>query len=806
MLSNDEIKNRLISSDNDDFVHIYGGVCHNCKLEQDYGAGCLKCGSGLNFVEKKLPESFNLDQKNAINTVSGNIHDSVPFGSFIFRAQYFPGDIDVIEFINVCDKDKKNCDSHTNLIIKTWKILISIIRKLEGNKHYYYSESKIGQDHRYHFDVDDPLFSEKVESLHHNKLLKDDEFNLIMNLYRKGNLNELDKDTINEFFRLKYTLRWTKDEILNGYKMLEGRKVKYIIDALNDFGPIKIDLFAPINGNFIEITNFFVLVEFINGKEHIVNIDFDYLKSIKGQIKKLSSELFFKPFKLAKRIWALSRYLNDKKVLKILTPLLESNSARIYQINSEIETLILMFERVNALPVDMILKQIDNFKSRLVLAYDINFDQKMIYGIIDKIVNDYHKLGPKDTIKLLKQIKDYLSDIINDYAINYMKKNKLYPVPKKYIGDDHEYGIVDDADKYFGGIGTNAGAKKGAKTNPYLAYMKLTGKKTGYKKGKGKEQIENLKQKKKMPFNKFLSKKIKGKIPAIKYSPDLDKFFFQKGTFKFPTVEYKPLSKPARKFSEDDFKSDIIHVHPPNYIEFIKSKPIDINQELKKSKTEINVNDLIKKEELRRSKLKRPPKTKIDIDKLVKNELGRLKKTGKEPKQKKEFNFDEFIDKESKKIIRKLLKSGKFSHNDVINLLSGSKGCNVNVNCNEAPNKYIQLPEHIINTINQLSNHEVKKLNKIIDKTQDLSVDKLTEEINNQFPELADKLNNIRNKGQPIIIDQPESVQPEEDIDVGEPELTQSDEEIDEDVDELDYYLPELSEKIKKLSEDWDIE
>jgi hypothetical protein len=408
----------------------YGGVCHFCNLEMDYGAGCLTCGSGLDLIEKKSPNSFNIDQKKAIKIISGDINNSLPFGSFIFRAQYFPGDIDVIELVNVCDSNKV-CKSKKDLINKVWRYLIDIIQRADSNKHYYFSEAKIGFDHRFLFTASDSQFINKVNSLYQNKLLDIKEFDSLIRLHK--HLNKDNIDTINEFLRMKYTLRWTKDEILNGYKYLIGNKTIYILNALDDFAPIKIDLFIPINGNFIETTNFFVLFDYKNGKQHFLNINFDYVKSIIEQLMKFSSNLFFKPFKYAKRLWALSRYLEDRKYLNLLTPFLQSNYARIYQISSELDTLILMFQRIKHYPLQLMLRQIDNFKSRLSFIYDIKFDEKYIYDLIDVVVNDFSNIGIDKAINILTTIKKYLDKIISDAAVKFLTSHKLLPIPNKIL-------------------------------------------------------------------------------------------------------------------------------------------------------------------------------------------------------------------------------------------------------------------------------------------------------------------------------------------------------------------------------------
>ena len=54
------------------------------------------------------------------------------------------------------------------------------------------------------------------------------------------------------------------------------------------------------------------------------------------------------------------------------------------QINSEIEVIILMLERLKTLPIATMLKQIDEFKSRLAYITEIQFDEEEIDEIEDQ--------------------------------------------------------------------------------------------------------------------------------------------------------------------------------------------------------------------------------------------------------------------------------------------------------------------------------------------------------------------------------------------------------------------------------------
>lgn len=399
----------------------YKGYCKNCEHIFDYGTGCPICASPLKLIEQKDPKSYTNDINKAIKLISLNSKVAVPFGSFIFKAQSYPSDIDVIEIVSDCCSEKK-------VIEKMYNVLIELVNRIDRQRNYFYSEVKAGKDNRYNiidskYDYD--YVTEQINELYKNKLLTSDDINELKKIV-KPNINSDDFDKLKEFFRLKSTIRWKRDEVIQGYKFLPGNQMITLLNAISHKTPVKIDVWAPINGKYIEVTNFFILTV----ADKMINFKFDYENQIKDEIRKYFSKTFWKPFKGAKRMWGLSRHNFNKQYLYLLTPLFQSGIANINQIASEIDTLISMYEKLTYLPTDIIQNQIDTFKTRLSNIDDISFDEKYVYLTIDKILSSHER---SVIVKLLKELEKYFKNVVNEKTIEYLKYVRLYPIPPYFL-------------------------------------------------------------------------------------------------------------------------------------------------------------------------------------------------------------------------------------------------------------------------------------------------------------------------------------------------------------------------------------
>ena len=392
------------------------------------------------YLKNKPRSSYTKEVNNAIKIVSTNFLESIPFGTYIYKGSPFPSDIDVMEVIKVCCTIDETIKEMKNKLQK-------IVKDISLTTNIYIPEIKTGLDGRFMLiglgnykidklkDYNSNLVKTQLKILFDKDLLSESEYIELSNLATE-NITREKWEILYNYLRELWILRWKPEEIIQGFKWLRGNVKKTLNDALKDETPVKIDTWQIINGKYTEVTNFFILI-YVNekGEETFLNLPQNYLSDFKNNLKKEVSKYYFsikdfKPLKMAKRIWSISRLNGDLKTTNKLTPLLRSDGALVGQVISDISLMIDMLEKLTAPPLNIILPQIDNFKQRLTYSINIPFDEEHAYNIIDNVINtnDNNK-----RIKLLKELKKYLQKYVNEYVIKYLKKIKLWP-PLKYFG------------------------------------------------------------------------------------------------------------------------------------------------------------------------------------------------------------------------------------------------------------------------------------------------------------------------------------------------------------------------------------
>ena len=241
-------------------------------------------------------------------------------------------------------------------------------------------------------------------------------------------------------------IRWSSHEILQGYKNLPGGVICKFLDALKQKSHVKIDMIALINGKFIEVTNFFFLIlEKPNEEPYIINFGAPYteeffikrMESLTVEIEKLFySAYYFAPFKGTKRLWALSRHNKDAYMISLLEPFISGRISLLYQLKSEIDTIINVLERVNNIPEMAIYHQVQEIKSRIAYVLEIQDKQEIYYDLL----NSYNLDSPRSlNIDVLKKVYDMMVKDINFYTIKYLHHVGLLPIPKKYLPSHLSY-------------------------------------------------------------------------------------------------------------------------------------------------------------------------------------------------------------------------------------------------------------------------------------------------------------------------------------------------------------------------------
>lgn len=329
------------------------------------------------MIKKKLISSYSIPVNKAIHLIT--FEPGVePVGSFAYKI-LFPGDIDLREQITEC------CDKN-EAVQKIANDIKLIVRRLISEPGYYLADFKAGLDKRYPKSRD------------------------------------------------SFILRWDEADIIKGYKILPGG-IKYTLEeALMDPTIVKLDMWAPINGRYVEVSNFMILmyedemgnVELLNGPQP------DYIQSIKEDIQTYFSKESLNAFKATKRMMLLAKAFDDNKNLEKILPLINSGAGLLYQVVSDMNTISEMVEKLgNRAPYEYLFREIDNFKERLSYIYEFTFDEIMVDMKINNIV--MNKLIGAQLIEQLDQITKYLLQILNETTLMYDKVNGLYPPPLMYV-------------------------------------------------------------------------------------------------------------------------------------------------------------------------------------------------------------------------------------------------------------------------------------------------------------------------------------------------------------------------------------
>lgn len=327
--------------------------------------------------------------------------DVLPVGSQKYKVHKYPGDIDLFEAVQECCSLKSSS-------VKIAQRIQKIAKQIQQTPNVYWGDFKAGLDMRFWIDIgykEDKLsqsseynpraIRSSLGKLYDNKLLSEEEYTNIIRLVKSEPdlMSDEDRETLYDSLRKLYVLRWSVDDVINGYLNHRGKKI-VLEDALTQPSIVKLDIWACPNGRYTEITNFFMLSYLDEqGKQHPVNIELDdRVDMLLRDIRKYSSKQHRKSLKYAKRLWLLSDLKRSTDIAKRLYPLFSSNAALLNQITSEIETLMLMTEKLETLPIPIIIRQVDEFKGRMNSIIDISFDEPRVYRLIDDIVQSYNSL------------------------------------------------------------------------------------------------------------------------------------------------------------------------------------------------------------------------------------------------------------------------------------------------------------------------------------------------------------------------------------------------------------------------------
>lgn len=404
-----------------------GSLTTNINLLQ------LRNLDGLTSEVRHVVELLTLDPKFPAKIV----------GSSRYKIHKYPADIDLFNSYT-------GCCTMIESIEKVVAGLRKIALRIEKEKYTYLADFKAGEDERYKIDVGTFDTSRKVvigfnanrvkadvKKLHCDNLITSTEHAHLLSLV-KDEPNFLQHSALQSAIKEHYVLRWTLEELKNGYKMRPNDTKITLGKALIQKTIVKIDVWSCINGRFTEVTNWFYLKSQNNkGVNTVLSKDMDnYLVSLKNDISEFKNPELNKQMKLAKRLWLYAVNTGDENMLNALYPLFMSGAAKLYQVKAEIETLRGMLDKLEDPPLKKIYKQVEQFKERVgSITDDIlpNKKEANIYEIIDNIVND------KDNINKLssglKKLEKICDTSVDKYAKKYIRANVPVSSLQRFVKD-----------------------------------------------------------------------------------------------------------------------------------------------------------------------------------------------------------------------------------------------------------------------------------------------------------------------------------------------------------------------------------
>jgi hypothetical protein len=358
------------------------------------------------------------------------------FGSYIYRNHNNnAADLDLFE------EYSKPTLSQT--VSSFYKDFVKVIKRISSRDLVYYSETKCGIDERYNLDIGkcelgvytvNKDLRITIEMMRELFLVED--YKMLMKVLSMTKLGGDEYDIVAYILRKYYILRWSIEDILRGYIVKEGKKFMFI-DGLTQNSLVKVDVWGYLNSKIVEITNAYFL-SYGTGNKKIEIQSSNSVDTLRSEVEKLYySNMWYSPFKMVKRSYALCRQLMDsgeyvvKKgdpleyILSSLSERLAYGLSGLYQMKSELDTYLAMLDKYGKeVETKQAYEAVDNTKTRL--SRNLWISEKLLIRwckMLD-IINASH--GDKK-IKELEDILEEMRDVIINETIHALNEINLNP-------------------------------------------------------------------------------------------------------------------------------------------------------------------------------------------------------------------------------------------------------------------------------------------------------------------------------------------------------------------------------------------
>lgn len=317
-------------------------------------------------------------------------------GSMSLRSQQYAGDYDAFESVPPASVPS---------LVRKFK---SIVKTLRGLPNAVIGDIKCGV-----VDEWDVVGSARDLTRSRRKLDELVRDNVITPNERKEAETALKSDHPEKEIKF-HILRWTPDQILQGWQEVRGRKIA-LGDALQSDGLTKLDVVGLVQGS--RYTDFSCIYEFHypNGKT-MNHMDYDIAGSLRRDIDYYSKK--GKWVKVMKRQFALAKIEHRTSSLAYLHAVLTSDLGRLYQIVGDLGTLLYLLEEKKG-DTKRMRFEIDQMVGRLANIYDLPKYLKAEWDVLGTIKS---ALKSPSLLPQVKKLYERLEGIMENEAKRFVRK------------------------------------------------------------------------------------------------------------------------------------------------------------------------------------------------------------------------------------------------------------------------------------------------------------------------------------------------------------------------------------------------
>lgn len=369
-------------------------------------------------MDREYPKNYGREVRRIINAMTFSRGKDIELiGSASLRNALYYGDFDGYELHKVNYATSEEASRH---IVKEFKALVRRTSKV-----CYVGDIKCGsiedwklvKDNETYKSFDSVKGVDKIERLLNDGIITkneyDDIYPIVFSLKKAKNKRMLFLELLEK--AKFHIVRWKVSEIVKGHTILRDGRKYTLEEGIYSPSLTKLDAYSFIFGRYVE---FSFIYDFYNNKKWLNPLKLNITQSLKNSL--VYYEKSGNYFKALKRKYSLARLTNKKKLMKTLSPILNSDLGIANQIIGDINTIIEMIDmgiKPNKKLLDV---EIDNFVNRLANVYSLKDYLKDEDVVLDYIDDALHSSDYSTIRKELSKAKDILLPSLNREAKKYL--------------------------------------------------------------------------------------------------------------------------------------------------------------------------------------------------------------------------------------------------------------------------------------------------------------------------------------------------------------------------------------------------